>query len=224
MRASARSTSSPARATPSSACTAAPPAAPRWLDEHRAVGAAAHCAPRQAPMRPPRIVRAASASGSICERGAAASAEVRAPARWSPPSSCPTRPRAPADRGQRHARVGRARRDAAQFCGRPIAMPEPAVTSGRPASAAPMCIRSSSETASTTAIADALARSASKRSTIAARAPRGDQPSCATRPDRASSHLRLQHAHEVGVGHRRQRVVAHAAVARAARRRRTGGP
>ena len=55
-----------------------------------------------------------------------------------------------------------------QFAGRPMATPEPAVTSGMSFSAGPSTSRSSLDTASTMAISTPSARSAAMRSRIAA--------------------------------------------------------
>jgi hypothetical protein len=93
--------------------------------------------------------------------------------------------------------------------GRPMATPEPAVTSGMPLRAGPRRSRSSLDTASTTAMRTPSAAVASMRARMAA-------SPCATtlwsiRPTAAGC-LRLQHAHQVGVGHGRERVVLHAAL------------
>ena len=97
-----------------------------------------------------------------------------------------------------------------QLRGRPIARPEPAVTSGSSRTAAPRRSRSSLETASAMAIPTPSSRRASKRARIASAPPATAVWS--TRPTGARG-LRAEDGDEVGVGHRRERVVAHAALA-----------
>ena len=115
----------------------------------------------------------------------------------------------PATRGNSAASVRSGNRPARRkFSGTPMATPEPPVISGVVGSR-----RRRSHTnprrsiASTTARRTPSASSAAMRARIAgapaATAIPGDQADLALR-------LRLQHAHEVGVGHRRQRVMAHA--------------
>ena len=126
----------------------------------------------------------------------------------------------------RHARQGRGRgrmrragrrgEDARRCRARRRSRPSPAAARRSPRRCSE---RSASDSASTMAMPTPSFRSAAIRSRIAAGAVR--QRVVADEPDLAPR-LRLQHAHQVGVGHRRERMVAACPTRTAARRRRTG--
>ena len=99
-------------------------------------------------------------------------------------------------------------RRARKFSGRPSAMPEPPVTSLWPASAAPSAIRSLSATASATTSRTPCRRFGRRRRRASAWLRRA-RCRAATSP---TSPLRLQAqpAADVGVGHRRERMLLHA--------------
>ena len=211
MRASACSTSSPACSTPSCCLhRAARRRAPRW--RRPAPGPSASCGRAHASASRDHVVARGQRQRIDREGRAALRAISAAPARWSRSSSCPTRSRA---RPLAGGSVARARRGAGATAMPVLRQADRDARAGgdqrQVASAAPMRIRSASEIASTMAMPTPSARSASKRSRIAS-APFATTCVRPTRPT-LRRRLRLQHAHQVGVGHRRQRVVAHAAVA-----------
>ena len=95
-----------------------------------------------------------------------------------------------------------------KFAGNPMATPEPPVTRGMPLSAGPSLRRSSLDTASTIAMCTSCFCNSWMRRRIAS-APRSTT-TVIDEPDTPAA-LRLQHPHEVGIRHRCQRVILHAA-------------
>ena len=108
-----------------------------------------------------------------------------------------------------------------KFSGRPMATPDPPVTSAYGAAASPIARRWASVSASTIAQCRPCSFSA-----VMARRMAGAPCSTVANGTSPTGRARLppEHAHEVGVAHRCQRMVFHAAFDAAARCRRRDGP